>query len=57
MMVSVYTFKLRADAKWSDGSPVTAEDFVFSMRRVEDPKTAAGYANILYPIKNAREGQ
>src|SRR5215212_3232101 len=51
----VYTFKLRANAKWSDGSPVTAEDFVFSFRRVEDPKTAAGYANILYPIKNAQK--
>ncbi|MEP7456264.1 peptide ABC transporter substrate-binding protein [Phyllobacterium sp. SB3] len=51
----VYTFKIRADAKWSDGSPVTAEDFVFSMQRVEDPKTAAGYANILYPIKNAEK--
>jgi oligopeptide transport system substrate-binding protein len=50
-----YTFKLRADAKWSDGSPVTAEDFAFSFRRVEDPKTAAGYANILYPIKNAEK--
>ncbi|MDR6755371.1 oligopeptide transport system substrate-binding protein [Mycoplana sp. BE70] len=50
-----YTFKLRADAKWSDGSPVTAEDFVFSYQRVEDPKTAAGYANILYPIKNAEK--
>jgi oligopeptide transport system substrate-binding protein len=51
----VYTFKLRADAKWSDGSPVTAEDFVFSLQRVEDPKTAAGYANILFPIKNAEK--
>ncbi len=50
-----YTFKLRSDAKWSDGSPVTAEDFAFSFRRVEDPKTAAGYANILYPIKNAEK--
>ncbi|MFT7754842.1 UNVERIFIED_CONTAM: ABC transporter substrate-binding protein, partial [Salmonella enterica subsp. enterica serovar Enteritidis] len=50
---TVYTFKLRDNANWSDGTPVTAEDFVFSMRRVEDPKTAAGYANILYPIKNA----
>jgi len=50
-----YTFKLRGDAKWSDGSPVTAEDFAFSFRRVEDPKTAAGYANILYPIKNAEK--
>jgi oligopeptide transport system substrate-binding protein len=50
-----YTFKLRADAKWSDGSPVTAQDFEFSFKRVEDPKTAAGYANILYPIKNAEK--
>jgi oligopeptide transport system substrate-binding protein len=48
-----YTFKLRADAKWSNGDPVTAGDFVYSFRRVEDPKTAAGYATILYPIKNA----
>ena len=52
---TVYTFKLHDKANWSDGSPVTAEDFVFSMRRVEDPKTAAGYANILYPIKNAEK--
>ena len=51
----VYTFKLRANAKWSDGSGVTAEDFVFSFRRVEDPKEAANYANILYPIKNAEK--
>lgn len=49
-----YTFKLRANAKWSDGSAVTADDFVFSFRRVEDPKEASGYANILYPIKNAK---
>ena len=41
------------DAKWSNGDPVTADDFVFSFRRVEDPKEAAGYATILYPIKNA----
>ncbi|PYE87876.1 peptide ABC transporter substrate-binding protein [Phyllobacterium leguminum] len=52
---TVYTFKLRPNAKWSDGSSVTAEDFVFSLKRVEDPKTAAGYANILYPIKNAQK--
>jgi oligopeptide transport system substrate-binding protein len=51
----VYTFKIRDNAKWSDGSPVVAEDFIFSMRREEDPKTAAGYANILYPIKNAEQ--
>lgn len=48
-----YTFKLREDARWSDGSQVTAEDFVFSFQRIEDPGTAAGYASILYPIKNA----
>lgn len=52
---TVYTFKLRANAKWSDGTPVTAEDFVFSYRRIEDPKTAAKYANLLYPIKNAEK--
>ncbi|MBQ9351550.1 peptide ABC transporter substrate-binding protein [Phyllobacterium sp.] len=52
---TVYTFKLRANANWSDGTPVTAEDFVFSYRRIEDPKTAAKYANILYPIKNAEK--
>ncbi|TCL96896.1 oligopeptide transport system substrate-binding protein [Rhizobium sp. PP-WC-2G-219] len=52
---TVYTFKLRENGKWSDGSPVTAEDFVFSLSRIEDPKTAAGYANILYPIKNAEK--
>jgi oligopeptide transport system substrate-binding protein len=52
---TVYTFKLRAGADWSDGSPVTAEDFAFSFRRVEDPKEAANYANILYPIKNAEK--
>ena len=48
-----YTFKLRDNAKWSNGDPVTAQDFVYSFRRIENPKTAAGYANILYPIKNA----
>ena len=52
---TVYTFKIRENAKWSDGSPVTAEDFVFSYQRAEDPKTAAEYASILYPIKNAEK--
>ena len=50
-----YTFKLRANATWSDGSPVTAEDFVYSFRRLEDPATAAEYASMLYPIVNAEE--
>lgn len=52
---TVYTFKLRPTARWSDGTPVTAEDFVYSVQRVEDPKTAAEYANILFPIKNAEK--
>jgi oligopeptide transport system substrate-binding protein len=47
-----YTFKLR-DHQWSDGKPVTADDFVYSFRRILDPATGAEYASILYPIKNA----
>ena len=50
-----YTFKLRADAKWSNGDPVSASDFVFSLRRIQDPKTKSQYAEVLYPIKNAQE--
>jgi oligopeptide transport system substrate-binding protein len=49
----VYTFKLR-DHKWSDGVPVTADDFVFAFRRLLDPATAAEYASLLYTIKNAK---
>ncbi len=49
----VYTFNLRDDAKWSNGDPVTAGDFVFSLQRIMTPETGAKYANILYPIKNA----
>jgi oligopeptide transport system substrate-binding protein len=46
-----WTFFLR-EALWSDGKPVTAEDFVFAWRRTLDPKTASTYAYFLYPIKN-----
>ncbi|MDJ0936144.1 MAG: peptide ABC transporter substrate-binding protein [Kiloniellales bacterium] len=49
----VYTFKLRGDAKWSNGDPVVAGDFVYSLRRIMMPETGAKYANILYPVKNA----
>jgi oligopeptide transport system substrate-binding protein len=45
-------FHLRADARWSDGTPVTAQDFVFAWRTAVDPKTASEYAFILYPVKN-----
>ena len=47
------TFWLRENARWSDGQPVTAHDFVFSWRRVLDPATGSEYAFIMYPIKNA----
>lgn len=49
-----WTFHLRPHLKWSDGSPLTAEDFVWSLRRAVDPATAASYASLLYPIVNAR---
>jgi len=47
-----YTFTLRADGKWSDGTPVTAADFVFAWQRLVDPKTASDYAYFLWPVKN-----
>jgi oligopeptide transport system substrate-binding protein len=47
-----YTFRIR-DHTWSDGTPVTAHDFVFSLRRILNPERAAKYASLLYPIKNA----
>ncbi|AYG66914.1 MULTISPECIES: peptide ABC transporter substrate-binding protein [unclassified Rhizobium] len=51
----VYTFKLRDGIKWSDGHPVTAQDFVFAFQRLMDPKTAAQYAYLQYTIKNAEK--
>ena len=50
---TVYTFALR-DHTWSDGTPVTAEDFVFALQRILDPAEAAEYASLLYTIKNAK---
>lgn len=49
------TFHLRADGRWSDGAPVTAEDFVLAFRRAFDPQIASAYANFGYAIVNARE--
>jgi oligopeptide transport system substrate-binding protein len=49
----VYTFQLRENANWSDGTPVTADDFVFSFQRIMNPETAAGYAFLQFPILNA----
>ncbi|OED34073.1 oligopeptide ABC transporter substrate-binding protein OppA [Flavobacteriaceae bacterium (ex Bugula neritina AB1)] len=39
-----FTFKLKKGLKWSDGQPLTANDFVYSYRRVVDPKTASDYS-------------
>ena len=50
---TTYTFTLR-DHRWSDGTPVSAEDFVFALRRILDPAEAAEYASLLYTVKNAR---
>ena len=50
---TVYIFHLRHDAHWSNGDKVTAADFTFALRRIMNPMTAAGYASILFPIKNA----
>jgi len=49
-----YTFFIRQNAQWSNGSPVTAEDFVWSWQRLLSPALAAEYAYQLFPIKNAR---
>ena len=53
----VITFHLRDNARWSDGSPVTAHDFVYAWRTLNDPATAAPYAAIMYPIRNAQKIQ
>jgi oligopeptide transport system substrate-binding protein len=47
-----WTFHVRPHT-WSDGQPVVAGDFVFAMKRILDPKFAAEYRELLYPIKNA----
>lgn len=48
-----WTFYLRKDAKWSNGDPVMAEDFVYAWRRQVDPKTASSQVNNYEGIKNA----
>lgn len=47
------TFHLRDNAKWSDGKNVEAKEFVYSFRRLADPKTASSYSFLITPIKNA----
>ena len=48
-----YTFTLRDDLKWSDGEPLTANDFVFGLKRALLPETQAPFARLLYAVKNA----
>ena len=48
-----WVFHLRRDARWSNGAPLTAADFVYSWRRVVDPRTGAEYAQGMAAIDNA----
>ena len=49
-----YTFKIRPDAKWSDGRRLTAKDFLESWKRTLSPETAASYNYQLFYVKNAQ---
>ncbi|MBX9695370.1 MAG: peptide ABC transporter substrate-binding protein [Cyanobacteria bacterium] len=49
-----YVFHLRDDIFWSDGKPVTAHDFEYAWRRLEDPATGGSYAFFLYDVENAQ---
>ncbi len=50
-----YTFKLNPNAKWSDGAPVTAHDFVYSWKRILSPKLASEYSYMLWCLENAEK--
>lgn len=52
---TVWTARLRADGKWSDGAPVTAHDFVFSYERMLTPELGAKYSEMLYFLKGAED--
>jgi oligopeptide transport system substrate-binding protein len=49
----VYTFHLRPGGRWSNGDPVTAEDYVYSFHRILTPAFGALYSYMLWPIRNA----
>lgn len=49
----VYTFYLNPDGRWSNGEPVTAQDFVWSWQRVVNPESGAAYGRMLAPVVNA----
>jgi oligopeptide transport system substrate-binding protein len=48
-----YTFHLDSQARWSNGDPVTAQDFLFSIERILSPALGAPYAYMLYPLRGA----
>lgn len=50
-----YTFHLRDNARWSNGDPVTAHDFVYAWQRAMLPDTAAGYGHFMFFIKGAHD--
>ncbi len=50
-----YVFKLREDAKWSDGTPITAEDFVYSFKRAANPEEAGKWVSLYYYIKGVKD--
>ncbi|WP_056974286.1 peptide ABC transporter substrate-binding protein [Holzapfeliella floricola] len=50
-----YKVKLREDAKWSNGDPVTAKDYVYSWQRTVSPETASQYAYLFAPVENAED--
>ncbi len=49
----IYRFELRPQARWSNGEPLTAHDFVYSFRRSVDPATGSNYSKVFEPIRNA----
>ncbi len=50
-----YTFHLRPDARWSNGDPVTADDFVFSAHRILSPSFAGEFAYMFFPVRGAED--
>ena len=52
---TVYTFHLRQDAKWSDGVPVTAQDYEYGWKRLVNPEYAYDYASFIYNVVGAEE--
>lgn len=52
---TIYTFKLDPKAKWSDGKKITAEDFIYSYKRMLDPRSGTRGSSSLFPVLNARD--